>query len=212
MTYVEDQSWLVGGKHTPVGEVGNWSIYERRGDDGSLTEYYAGLQGEPAKLALGSDGLHELASNPEGWKRKLNLAESFADPDLVDDYLFGDRYDNLVELWKRQVTNPFNWLVAGHVFAVSLPRPVFGTYLAKKAPYQIAPGVRTLKGVYVNDLGRVEPWVAHYDEYGRLFARTDFNAGNKAAGIDDIHHHLYEWGPGKTPKPIGDHIPGPYQP
>lgn len=58
----------------------------------------------------------------------------------------------------------------------------------------------------------MQPWKAYYDEYGRLIARTDYNAGNKSVGIPDIHHHLYEWGPGKTPFEYGSHIEGEYIP
>jgi hypothetical protein len=61
-----------------------------------------------------------------------------------------------------------------------------------KAPYQVTPGIRKLEGRYINDLGVSQPWRAHYDEYGRLKGRTDFNAGNPVAGIPDIHHHTYE--------------------
>ena len=68
------------------------------------------------------------------------------------------------------------------------------------------------KGQYVNEIGKVQPWKAYYDEYGRLIARTDYNAGNKSVGIPDIHHHLYEWGPGKTPFEYGSHIEGEYIP
>jgi RHS repeat-associated protein len=87
-----------------------------------------------------------------------------------------------------------------------------GEYLAAKAPEQVTPGVRVLEGQYVNDLGRIEPWTAHYDEYGRFIARTDYNAGNLAEGIPDVHYHTAEWGPGKTRAPTGDHIPGEYKP
>ncbi len=87
-----------------------------------------------------------------------------------------------------------------------------GAYLGTKAPKQVTPGTRTLNGQYVNDRGRVEPWTAHYDEYGRNIARTDFNAGNKTQGIPDTHYHTYEWGPGKTPLETGSHIPGEYKP
>jgi hypothetical protein len=68
-----------------------------------------------------------------------------------------------------------------------------GGYLAKKAPNQVTPGTKVLEGQYVNDLGRVEPWQAHYDQFGRQIARTDFNAGNKAAGIPEIHHMIKEF-------------------
>jgi RHS repeat-associated protein len=89
---------------------------------------------------------------------------------------------------------------------------LIGNYLGKKAPYQVTPGLRELEGFYVDDLGRVQPWKAYYDQYGRLTARTDYNAGNSAHGIPDVHSHTYEWGPGKTPRETGSHIPGEYQP
>ncbi len=37
--------------------------------------------------------------------------------------------------------------------------------------------------------------------------RTDWNAANKAHGIDAIHHHLYQYLPKGQVKSI-DHIPG----
>jgi RHS repeat-associated protein len=87
-----------------------------------------------------------------------------------------------------------------------------GEYLAKKAPRQVAPGVRVLNGQYLDDLGRVQPWVAHYDQYGRLIARTDYNAGDPAQGIANVHHHVYRWGPGMTPLEVQSHVPGEYRP
>ncbi|HEY6250922.1 MAG TPA: hypothetical protein VI685_13260, partial [Candidatus Angelobacter sp.] len=85
-----------------------------------------------------------------------------------------------------------------------------GLYLAGKAPYQVTPGTTQLEGQYMNDLGRIEPWTAYYDQYGRLIARTDYNAGDAAQGIPSVHYHTYEWGPGKTPLETGSHIPGEY--
>lgn len=87
-----------------------------------------------------------------------------------------------------------------------------GSYLAKKAPDQVPVGTRVLQGQYVNDLGKIQPWEAHYDEFGRLVARTDYNAGNIAQNIPDIHYHLYEWGPGKIPYEYGSHLKGVYKP
>ncbi|MDQ2087482.1 hypothetical protein RBH29_13705, partial [Herbivorax sp. ANBcel31] len=87
-----------------------------------------------------------------------------------------------------------------------------GSYLSKKAPKQVTAGTKFLKGQYVDDLGRVQPWKAYYDKYGRLIARTDYNAGNKAAGIPNTHYHIYEWGPGKTPFESGSHIEGEFLP
>ena len=90
--------------------------------------------------------------------------------------------------------------------------PNAGNYLAGKAPKQVMPGVRKLEGQYVDDLNRVQPWKAYYDEYGRLIGRTDYNAGNITEGIPDIHYHSYEWGLGKLPLENGNHIEGEYKP
>ena len=86
------------------------------------------------------------------------------------------------------------------------------TILSSKAPHQVTPGTRTLQGQHINDLGTVQPWIAHYDQFGRLIARTDFNAGNISDGIPSVHHHLFRWGPGMTPHEFASHIPGPFIP
>ncbi|MDB4943475.1 MAG: repeat protein [Labilithrix sp.] len=87
-----------------------------------------------------------------------------------------------------------------------------GEYLGAKAPKQVSPGTRVLEGQHVNNLGRVEPWAAHYDDYGRLVARTDYNAGNVAQGIPDVHHHVYEY---NDAYPLGreavSHAPGEFK-
>lgn len=77
---------------------------------------------------------------------------------------------------------------------------------------QVTPGTRVLEGQYINDQNKVQPWTAYYDEYGRLTGRTEYNAGNKTAGIPDTHYHTYEWGPEKSPLESGSHIPGEYKP
>jgi len=88
-----------------------------------------------------------------------------------------------------------------------------GSYLGGKAPNQVTPGVRVLEGQYVDDLGRIQPWRAHYDQYGRQIARTDSNAGIRAQGIPDTHHHIYEYN-ARFPHghEIQSHIPGEYHP
>ncbi|MEZ4313928.1 MAG: hypothetical protein R3F14_38390, partial [Polyangiaceae bacterium] len=89
----------------------------------------------------------------------------------------------------------------------------FGEYLAAKAPKQVTPGTRKLQGTYKNDLGRIEPWEAHYDQFGRLSARTDYNAGNAAQGIPDTHHHVYDWSSrGSAGQEVVKHAAGEYVP
>ena len=88
-----------------------------------------------------------------------------------------------------------------------LPDSAFNT----KAPKQVTPGTKTTEGQHINDQGRVEPWKAAYDKYGRLKGRTDYNAGNKSKGIDDVHHHTYEYGPGNNGRESGSHISGEYK-
>jgi hypothetical protein len=78
--------------------------------------------------------------------------------------------------------------------------------IGSKAPHQVTPGIRELEGHYIDDLGRSQPWRAHFDEFGRLIGRTDYNAGNRAAGIPDIHHHRYSWGRGMNPMETGSHL------
>ncbi len=87
-------------------------------------------------------------------------------------------------------------------------------YLAPKAPKQVTPGTARLTGQYVNDLGHVEPWVAHYDEFGRLIGRTDYTRGNMAHGIPPTHYHTYgDWGPANTMgRETGSHLPGTFAP
>jgi len=81
------------------------------------------------------------------------------------------------------------------------------------APDQTTPGTKTLEGQHINDKGRVEPWEAHYDEYGRQIGRTDYNAGNKAQDIPDTHYHTREYN-AQFPngRSTGDHLPGEYVP
>ena len=57
-----------------------------------------------------------------------------------------------------------------------------------------------------------QPWTAHYNQFGQIIARTDFNAANNAAGIPAIHHHLFRWGSGEIAREIGSHIPGVFRP
>jgi RHS repeat-associated protein len=83
--------------------------------------------------------------------------------------------------------------------------------VSSKASQRVAPGVRIVRGQYVRG-GRVEPWTAYYDEQGRIIGRTDYNAGNRAANIPDIHYHLYRWGRGLIAHEYGKHIPGEYVP
>lgn len=61
-----------------------------------------------------------------------------------------------------------------------LPARVFST----KAPTQVTPGVTKLAGQHIDDLGRVQPWKASYDNFGRLIERTDWNAANSAFNIN----------------------------
>jgi len=58
---------------------------------------------------------------------------------------------------------------------------------------RVTPGISQLTGQYINDQGRVEPWQAFYDRFGRLVGRTDYNAGNIAEGIPDIHYTAWEY-------------------
>jgi hypothetical protein len=80
-----------------------------------------------------------------------------------------------------------------------------------KAPWHTAPGTDTLEGEYVNDIQQVQPWRAHYDQFGRQIGRTDYNAGNPVDNIADTHYHTYGYNNGIR-YPILDHVPGVFMP
>ena len=84
-----------------------------------------------------------------------------------------------------------------------LPAKVFST----KAPTQVTPGVTKLAGQHIDDLGRVQPWKASYDNFGRLIERTDWNAANSAFNINATHHHIFQYLPKGQVNSI-NHIPG----
>ena len=93
----------------------------------------------------------------------------------------------------------------------------YKAYFVKDAPDIVYSGTKELEGIHVHynklkGVEEVQPWKAYYDDYGRLVARTDYNAGNKAAGIPDVHYHLYEWGKGfadwKSPHEYASHLEG----
>ena len=91
------------------------------------------------------------------------------------------------------------------------PQKGKGQGLGRKAPDQVEAGIRYLEGQYIRDGGRVEPWKAYYDEYGRLIARTDYNAPDPSANIPSTHFHLPKWTRGGK---IGEeiHYNGEYTP
>ena len=79
-----------------------------------------------------------------------------------------------------------------------------------EAPNQVLPGVKVLDGLHLDDLGRLHPWRAHYDQFGRLIARTDWDPRD-LPGIPFVHHHTYQWTRGGRIE-TGAHIPGEYLP
>lgn len=97
----------------------------------------------------------------------------------------------------------------------------YKAYFVKDAPDMVFSGTKELEGIHVHynklkGVEEVQPWKAYYDDdYGRLVARTDYNAGNKAAGIPDVHYHLYEWGKGfadwKSPHEYASNLEGEFK-
>jgi RHS repeat-associated protein len=91
----------------------------------------------------------------------------------------------------------------------------YNDYFVQDAPDTVPPGVTELNGIHIHHnnltgMDEIQPWTAYYDEFGRIIARTDYNAGNKTADIPDIHYHLFEWGKEfsgwKRPHKYGSHL------
>ena len=95
-------------------------------------------------------------------------------------------------------------------------------YMGRDAPTQVSPGTRTLFGERVSSSGRVEQWIAHYDEFGRPTIRNDYNAprtpgvGGGGRPVPSTHHHLFDNTSGncrRVRQPNGDpHWPGEHHP
>jgi hypothetical protein len=85
-----------------------------------------------------------------------------------------------------------------------------GARAVGEAPKFLRPGVRVLEDIYLDDLGRQHSWCAHYDEFGRLIGRTDWDPRN-LPGIPPVHYHTYKWTRGGIIE-TGTHIPGEYVP
>ena len=81
-----------------------------------------------------------------------------------------------------------------------------------KAPDQVMPGVRNVRGVYDPPTRRApEPYSAHYDEYGRQIGRTDYTNQPDPAVHTNPHHHIRDYGPGFGPKGLErGPFPGPH--
>jgi len=184
---------VLGGVHATFGGIAGKALTDRkrlRGQSAAqnLTEFASDAALDLAVTAGVGLGVNLL---PESVKEKLScwiLRKTSASP--------------------RKPSSTGGGVPKGGGSAVDAAEGV-GRYLAGKAPKEVTPGVRVLEGQYVDDLGRVQPWRTHYDEYGRRVGRTDFNAGNGAAGIPDTHYHRYEY---SAEFPLGReverHMPG----
>ncbi|MBS1538628.1 MAG: hypothetical protein JST20_12865 [Bacteroidetes bacterium] len=121
--YVENPSWTVGGRQFDVGDIGGFHITGRMTDDGQLYDYYATLRGEynnNPQFLLGAEGLHALALNPDVWSYKLHMGDLI--PLEARNDIFNGNNEGIFKVWKHEVINPFNWLVAGEAFVLSLPK------------------------------------------------------------------------------------------
>lgn len=164
-----------------------------------------------------------IGINPLNPRRLSTLSEAvsgLADPLRVGDGIGCAIYADGLQDFQRFDAVAADVVRGGGIF-LTFAAPVGGRFakppvypvdfLAGNAPWQVTPGIRTIEGRYVNDLGHIQPWRAHYDEFGRQIGRTDFNAGNAAAGIPPVHHVKYGYNNG-VKFTIKNHIPGEYVP
>ncbi len=140
------------------------------------------------------------------WGAAGHAADAFQDGRYLDALVwevngFTDMF--AVEALYKLAATKLTTLYLSRQAAKRLPETVFSS----KAPTQVTPGVIRLFGQYIDDLGRVQPWKASYDRFGRIIERTDWNAANKGQNIDAIHHHLYNYLSKGQVKSI-DHISG----
>jgi RHS repeat-associated protein len=121
-------------------------------------------------------------------------------------------------MYNLEVAQDHTFVVGVGMWVVhNCANPEAGSWLRESslndAPRQTTPGTKVINGEHVNDLGQVEPYQAHYDEYGRQIGRTDYTRGNAKAGIPPTHYHTYEYNQSYPfGHSTGDHIPGEFIP
>ena len=80
-----------------------------------------------------------------------------------------------------------------------------------KAPDQVTPGTRNVKGEYTpSSRQKPERYSAHYDEYGRQVGRTDYTDEPDPATHTNPHHHTRTYGPQYGPKGKEEYHEGPH--
>jgi RHS repeat-associated protein len=199
-----------GGCCDDYGDWGGWGIDGYDGDD----PYFYDANGD---LVYGTDYTFQVsAAQPDNGECNAFCQAIFSDPiwgnasDFVNDVGMAETYV-IGGFFGGELLGSGDLLTLGDLGGDEAAAGTFpDEFFSSKAPWQVEPGVETLEGQYIDDVGNVEPWRAHYDEFGRQIGRTDFNAGDPTQGIPDIHYHTYEYGPGYGPQgaETGSHIPG----
>jgi RHS repeat-associated protein len=92
-------------------------------------------------------------------------------------------------------------IIGGGAALGTLAGVALGNALDGKAPDQVTPGIRDIRGVYYPpDRTKPEPYDAHYDQFGRQVGRTDWTGQPDPETHTDPHHHTREYGPQYGPK------------
>lgn len=132
----------------------------------------------------------------------------------------------------KECINPFNWAkIPGLKFAKKARKTVHPpinnnkpfvpeSYYKKniKPSDDVAPGVRDSVKMRIGSDGQEYLQTSHYDQYGRLIARTDHTSHPSSRPIHpDPHHHQFNYGSGnnggagKNPNGGGNIFPGVYR-
>ena len=194
-------TWYVDGNDKVLLHTNDGSNDVVRVSDDKIADFK-----KHAELYSNSKGVYNSKGWNSYWKSEFSLSDKQLSQKQINhlDRLNSDwSRENAVEFWLNpsigssakasfsealsQWTNP-QLVATGALMAASirprgnmkttkdgLPSKVFSS----KAPRQVTPGIKQLSGQHMDDLGRVQPWKATYDKYGRMIERTDWNAANK---------------------------------
>jgi len=166
------------------------------------------------KLALatassGADNVAKMAGRYRDDAAELIVKESNSLINKVDNVI--DDFEKVEELKRTNgsfgdLMSPEEKVRYNKYFgkkSISQPMEKNGEYI------RVSPGTKYMTGYYDN-AGKIEPWEAWYDEFGRELVRNDYNSFDPTViGKTGVHHHKYHL-VGNNWTKIDEHFEGKY--
>ncbi|MDQ1267168.1 MAG: hypothetical protein QG635_2322, partial [Bacteroidota bacterium] len=107
--------------------------WQRRAEDGRLTEYQVGRTNHNPEIVIGSNQIVSFLKNADVNTYKLNLLDNITNnPEIKEKLLFGDPKEALASLWIEELTNPLNWIVGAGTYIKATEKLIIKGALTNK--------------------------------------------------------------------------------